>query len=99
MKVKIKTGFWEMQEYELSIGENEIFLFSGGAQWRIPFPDLVSFSLAGPSDAPDRFTMETKDGSYDGRFANAKDAKEAVNQLSKHRGLKIEINLTSGRII
>lgn len=93
MRVKIKTGFWEVCEYDLFVSENELLLRSGNGEWHIPFPDLFRFSLSGPSDAPDRFTIETKDGSYDGRFADVKDAKEVIDQLSKHRGQKLEINL------
>lgn len=95
MRVKIKTGFWEVREYELSVGESEILLCSGDREWRIPFSGLARFALTGPSDAPDRFTMETNEGSYDGRFADAKDAREAMNQLSKHDGQKLDIILTS----
>ena len=85
-----------MREYELSVGEHDILLRSGEGEWHIPVCDLIRFSLSGPSVAPDRFTIRTKNGSYDGRFANTEDAKEVMNQLSKHGGQNLEINLTTG---
>lgn len=95
MKVKIKTGFWEVREYSLTVEETELLFRSDDDERHIPFSELVRFSLAGPSQSPDRFTMETKSQSYDGRFTSSEDAKEMVNQLSSRSGQKVEINLTA----
>ena len=94
MKVKVKTGFWEVREYSLSVEDAGLQFCSNEDTWSIPFSELTRFSLTGASESPDRFTMETGSQCYDGRFLNAGDGREFVDQLSKRSGQIVEINLT-----
>ena len=99
MKVKLKTGFWEVREYCLSVEDTGLQFHSDEREWIIPFSELVRFSLTGVSKSPDRFTMETINTVYDGRFTSTGDGREFVSQLSKRNDQKVEINLTTEKPI
>ena len=93
MKVRIKTGFWDVRDYAMSVGESGLLFCSGSEEWQVSFSEILRFSLAGAAGSPDRFTMETTSGNYEGYFARTEDARETIDQLSRRSGQRVEISL------
>lgn len=94
MRVKLKTGFLKVQECELTAGESGLFLRSDSGEWQLPFSELVRFSVTGSPELLTRFSLETKDAVYDGKFEKREDAQKLIEKLSRVSGKNLEISFS-----
>lgn len=95
MKIKLKTNFWQMKEYNMSVKKDVIFFSGEGEQLRLPLSELRAFSMTGCGDDSDTFILETETSAYEGCFSTQDDIKEFVDRLIEQGSYRIEMNLTS----
>ena len=94
MEVKIKTDFWKVQTFTVNIEPEALVFQSERDIIRIPFGELTRLYITGPSDEPNRFTIETGGKEYEGRFQGPGDGNTLLELLRESVGKKIEINIT-----
>lgn len=94
MKVIVKTGFFNVGEYSLTVSKSGIRFHSDSEDWQVAFSELIRLSVFDSAGNLRRFTMETKDAVYDGKFKNGAEAKSFMEQLNRLGGKKLEISFT-----
>ena len=94
MEVKIKTDFWKVQTFTVNIAPEALAFQSERDIIRIPFAELTRLYITGPSDEPNRFTIEAGGKEYEGRFQAPGDGNTLLELLREGVGKKIVIDIT-----
>lgn len=95
MKVKLKTDFWQMKEFDMSVEKNALNFTNGTEKLNFPLCAVRSFSLTGDCRESESFILETESASYEGCFLSQADKKNFVSRLVRLGKYRIELNLTS----
>ena len=84
MKIKLKTGFCEMRECELTMDRKTLHLTSEDGDTAIPLQDMTRFTLDIGASGAQHFQLEVGDRLYQGRFLRREDASWVAQQLGQH---------------
>ena len=83
MKIKLKTGFCELRECELTLDRQALHLTGEGCGIHIPLEQITRFTMTVSGPGPQHFQLEAGDVLYQGRFLRREDGTWLTRQLSQ----------------
>lgn len=92
MEIKIKTGFFEIQTFDLSLDTDKIVLQSKERIIEIPYNKLKDFIINKEKGKNAKLEIVTDRENFVGIFVDNKDAEILVENLSTQIGKNVQIN-------